>query len=81
MQKQLGAWFLAAFMGCGVTVANASVYALPVRGNIVGALEAVTTHRDDTLLDIGRFYDLGYNQVTAANPGVNPWLPGQASKV
>ena len=81
MRKQLGVWFLAAFMGYGATVADASVYALPAQGNVVGALKAVTTHSDDTLLDIGRFYDLGYNQVTAANPGVNPWLPGQASKV
>ncbi len=73
---------LAAFLGAvQATVASASVFPLPVHGNIVGSLKAVTTNRDDTLLDIGRFYDVGYNQITDANPGVNPWLPGLASKV
>lgn len=81
MRKQAGIWLLATLMGCSASTSEASVYALPAHGNVVGALKAVTTHRDDTLLDIGRFYDLGYNQVTAANPGINPWLPGQASKV
>ncbi|MDR7926953.1 L,D-transpeptidase family protein [Acidithiobacillus thiooxidans] len=81
-QKQWGIWLLtAALSALGVGVTQASVFALPEHGNVVGTLHAVTTHRDDTLLDIGRFYDLGYNQVTKANPGVNPWLPGQASKV
>jgi L,D-transpeptidase ErfK/SrfK len=26
-------------------------------------------------LDIARFYDLGYNEITEANPGVDPWIP------
>ncbi len=63
------------------STAQGTVFPLPAHGNVVGNLQAVTSHRDDTLLDIGRFYDVGYNQITRANPGVNPWLPGQASKV
>ena len=74
---------LMATLGAGLfaSLAEASVFSLPQHGNIVGHLMAVTTHRDDTLLDIGRFYDLGYDEIVGANPGVNPWLPGQASKV
>ncbi|MDR7925581.1 L,D-transpeptidase family protein [Acidithiobacillus thiooxidans] len=82
IQNKQSIWLLPIVLGCLVLgTAQASVFALPNQGNIVGSLHAVTTHRDDTLLDIGRFYDLGYNQVTHANPGVNPWLPGQARKV
>jgi L,D-transpeptidase ErfK/SrfK len=30
---------------------------------------------DDNLLDIARRFDLGYVEIVAANPGVDPWLP------
>ncbi len=30
---------------------------------------------EDTLLDIARGHDLGYVEIRAANPGVDPWLP------
>jgi len=82
MLKKILRPFLAfLFAGLVAPVAQASVYTLPQHGNIVGRLMAVTTHRDDTLLDIGRFYDVGYDEIVGANPGVNPWLPGQARKV
>ena len=31
---------------------------------------------EDTLLDIARTYDVGYVEIRAANPGIDPWLPG-----
>jgi L,D-transpeptidase ErfK/SrfK len=34
-----------------------------------------------TLLDVARHYDLGYVEVVAANPGVDPWLPGAGTHV
>ncbi len=37
--------------------------------------------RGETLLDIARHYDLGYNQITGANPGVDPWLPGEGARI
>jgi L,D-transpeptidase ErfK/SrfK len=42
----------------------------------------ITTARDeDTLSDIARRYDLGYEEIVAANPGVDPWLPGKGTPV
>ena len=35
----------------------------------------------DTLLDIGRFYDLGYNEITAANARLDPWVPTPGATV
>src|SRR5262249_31768549 len=29
----------------------------------------------DTLLDVARYYDLGWNEIVEANPGVDPWIP------
>jgi len=34
-----------------------------------------------TLLDVARHYDLGYVEVVAANPDVDPWLPGGGTRV
>lgn len=42
---------------------------------IVGALDTYVVEEGDTLLDVGRHFDLGYNEMTAANPGVDPWMP------
>jgi L,D-transpeptidase ErfK/SrfK len=34
-----------------------------------------------TLLDVARHYDLGYVEVVAANPGIDPWMPGSGARV
>ncbi|MGD8568220.1 MAG: L,D-transpeptidase family protein [Gammaproteobacteria bacterium] len=54
----------------------ASVYMLPENGdNVVGHIQYRYVTGDETLLDIARMFDLGYNEIMAANPGVNPWVP------
>jgi L,D-transpeptidase ErfK/SrfK len=45
-------------------------------GDLIGVPTAYVTREEDTLLDIARTYDLGYVEIRAANPGVDPWLPG-----
>jgi L,D-transpeptidase ErfK/SrfK len=42
---------------------------------VVGDLQTYVVEEGDTLLDVGRHFDLGYNEMTAANPGVDPWMP------
>jgi L,D-transpeptidase ErfK/SrfK len=42
---------------------------------VVGGLETYVVEEGDTLLDVGRHFDLGYNEMTSANPGVDPWMP------
>jgi L,D-transpeptidase ErfK/SrfK len=54
----------------------ASVFPLPENGDsVVGEVQYQTVSDKDTLLDVARQYDVGYNEIVAANPGVNPWLP------
>jgi len=43
---------------------------------IVGTMSTYTTVYEDTLLDVARNFDLGFVELVAANPGVDPWLPG-----
>ena len=49
--------------------------------DIVGDIQVTVARKNDTLLDIARRYDLGYEEIRAANPGVDPWLPGENTTV
>jgi len=42
---------------------------------VVGEVNTYTVRKGDTLLDVARWYDLGYNEIVEANPGVDPWVP------
>ncbi|MHB8251894.1 MULTISPECIES: L,D-transpeptidase family protein [Acidithiobacillus] len=71
--------------GCAILFSSttlAAEFSLPAPGsNMVGQLQVVIARHQDTLLDIARHYDIGYNEIRAANPGVDPWLPGAGTRV
>lgn len=62
--------------------AMAATYPLPPPGDsVIGELQWVAARHEDTLLDIARRFDLGYDEIRLANPGVDPWLPGAGTRV
>jgi L,D-transpeptidase ErfK/SrfK len=64
------------------STATAATYTLPVgTDTVVGEVQKVVAAQEDTLLDIGRRYGVGYEEIVAANPGVDPWLPGGGTEV
>ena len=48
---------------------------------VVGQLQHTRVWRGDSLLDIGRTFDIGYNQIIRANPTLNRWLPRVGAEV
>jgi L,D-transpeptidase ErfK/SrfK len=48
---------------------------------IVGYVQQTVVGKDDTLPDIARRFDVGYEEMLLANPGVDPWLPGVGREV
>ena len=48
---------------------------------VVGEPQIVIATDTDTFSDLAREYGLGYDEVVAANPGVDPWLPGEGTAV
>ncbi len=44
--------------------------------DVVGEIQTVKAKYEDTFVDIARAYGLGFDELVAANPGVDPWLPG-----
>lgn len=63
--------------------ASAATYSMPPAGsNMIGKLQVVTiTKPKTTLLDIARHFDIGQDEIVAANPNVSVWLPKVGSKV
>jgi L,D-transpeptidase ErfK/SrfK len=49
--------------------------------DVVGEIQVVRTTHDDTFVDIARAYGLGFDELVAANPGIDPWLPGDGTTV
>ncbi len=48
---------------------------------MVGYVQKTVIGKDDTLPDIARRFDVGYEEMLLANPGVDPWLPGVGREV
>jgi len=62
--------------------APAAEFALPAEGSdVIGETHAASVEAKDTLLDVARRHGLGYEEITNANPGVDPWLPGAGTVV
>ncbi len=47
----------------------------------IGQVQTYQTGEEDTFLDIARHFSLGYVELRAANPGVDPWAPLPGSDV
>ena len=71
---------LAALLISGHSVAL--TFPLPPPGeDIVGEIQVIKAKYEDTFADIGKANDLGYLEMVAANPGVDPWLPGEGTDI
>ncbi|WP_440940094.1 L,D-transpeptidase family protein [Immundisolibacter sp.] len=48
---------------------------------VIGLTQLTRVHGDQTLLDIGRRFHLGYDEMEWANRGVDVWIPGDGREV
>ena len=49
--------------------------------DVIGRLAFITLEKGDTLPDIARHFSLGINGVSAANPGVDIWVPAAGERI
>ena len=52
-----------------------------VQGDLAGQPAVLTTRYEDTFAGIGNREALGYLELVKANPGVDPWLPGEGTSI
>lgn len=48
---------------------------------IIGELRETRSRHEDTLIDIAREFNLGYDQIVKANPAANRWVPGDGNRI
>lgn len=61
--------------------ASAAQFVLAPNQVAIGAVGRDVTHAADTMMDVARRHDIGYAELMTANPGINPWLPGEDTPV
>jgi L,D-transpeptidase ErfK/SrfK len=49
--------------------------------DVVGVVQKTRATKDDTLTDIARRFNVGYEEIVRANPEVDPWLPGENREI
>ena len=52
-----------------------------LEGDLAGKLQMLTTRYEDTFAEIGTQRSLGYLELVKANPEVDPWLPGDGTRI
>ena len=56
-------------------------FIVPPHDDVVGLVQVTVASKEDTLPDIARRFNLGYEEIVRANPGVDPWLPGEGRRI
>jgi L,D-transpeptidase ErfK/SrfK len=56
-------------------------FAIDPATDIVGVVQKTRATKEDTLTDIARRFNVGYEEIVRANPGVDPWLPGENREI
>lgn len=49
--------------------------------DVVGTVQVTKSTKEDTLTDIARRFNVGYEEIVRANPKVDPWIPGEGTEV
>ena len=48
---------------------------------VIGQVQVTLAKHEDTFADIARRFNVGYAELLRANPGVDPWLPGEGTEI
>jgi lipoprotein-anchoring transpeptidase ErfK/SrfK len=75
--------FLWPILFCAPQIAGTGQdYLLQPGQQVFGTVEEyVIQEEGETLVHLARQHDLGYNEITAANPDLDPWYPGMGKRV
>ena len=55
--------------------------ALSADSAVVGETRVITAKYEDTFVKLAREHNLGFQELKQANPGVDPWLPGEGTEI
>lgn len=64
-----------------VKIASSDVYYFNKNSKIIGSPQTYMVGKGESLIEIARKFNLGYNEITASNPDIDPFLPPIGAKV
>ncbi|MDP2325727.1 MAG: L,D-transpeptidase family protein [Gammaproteobacteria bacterium] len=79
--RQRGAHEAAAQAVAELPPIESNRFVMAADSDVVGEVQVIRARYEDTFVDIARAYDLGYDELEQANPGVDPWLPGAGTRI
>ena len=82
--KAVSLWFaLATLIVWGIVpvVTRAATFEVGQTHAVVGDVRVATAKHQDTLLAIAEEFELGYEELVAANPKIDSWIPGEGSRI
>ena len=51
------------------------------QNEVLGKIQRYSVKNNESLYEIGRMYKTGLNEILAANPGIDPYVPGKGTKI
>lgn len=74
-------WLLTLLLS-GMTVTQpARAFEVKFHQGLGGSVSRVTVGEGDSLIELARSYDIGYNEIVAANPGLDPFIPNEGTEI
>ncbi len=75
-------WWLAAFIVLLNSRAEARSFELPADHlHVIGEVQTLIADANDTFTSIAQKHGVGFDALSAANPLVNPWYPGEGTEL
>jgi len=68
-------------LSLGAGNALAAEYSVLQHDEMFGAPQVISARYEDTFVAFAQKYNVGYEALKRANPGVDPWLPGEGTRV
>ena len=69
------------FLFADFACAGDGAYSVNGPGSLVGSTQTYQAKENESLIEIARQFDLGYNEIVEANPTLDPFLPGAGNKI
>lgn len=70
-----------ALIACACLVSFSRANAGTYEKSYVGEMKTWSAKHEDTFIELARKNNLGFVEMRAANPGIDPWLPGEGTKI
>lgn len=60
---------------------SAQSFSISMDTSLVGSVKYHTIKKGESLIELARHYDLGYNEIISVNSGVDPFVPPEGTKI